>query len=117
MYSRDYLAHHGIKGMKWGVRKKRQSGVFGKKKKEKNVSPEVEKDRKRVDNMLKVTNKMDQDPNIPKKKLYETACKMRDEIRTDPKSMKKARIICNNIYGEYELFITGVYDEKDFINE
>lgn len=34
MRSNDYLAHHGIKGMRWGVRKDRSSGgsVRGKKK-------------------------------------------------------------------------------------
>lgn len=116
MNSRDYLAHHGVKGMRWGVR--RQRGLIGKpKSRSKHDSVEVKKDKERLSKMNETLNRMDVDPSVNKKTLYKTAQKMASEIRTDPKSMKKARTLVNNIYGEYELYITGVYDDDKWYED
>lgn len=58
MRSEDYLAHHGIKGMRWGVRRQRPSGgggrIFGKPKKTIPAENSFSKDYKDMKNM---TNK------------------------------------------------------------
>lgn len=41
--SGDVLVHHGVKGMKWGIRKDRSSGGSKKKKKKKGILAEIQK--------------------------------------------------------------------------
>lgn len=55
----DYLCHHGVKGMKWGIRKNRRtsSGIFSRKSKKKtekqNVKSEKKQEQKRPKKRLK----------------------------------------------------------------
>lgn len=47
------LYHHGVKGMKWGVRRKRDPGVSNSKTSEKSVTNKAIKRQQRLNNMRK----------------------------------------------------------------